>query len=193
MSFLSIPCSFYINKLSGARTKSGYNTGLKGGNFMSRPVGVTLIGVLDFLGMAFWGAIGLFCLVGMSFLGAFITKIAAQSEQQLPPGTNLTAIMASVGVVMAIMFFVVALIAALIGWGMLKLKNWARICSIIWSSVGVLLFALAILGSMLHFQPLSFIWNAGWFAVNGVIIWYLLQPQVRAAFAGRSQAMAATA
>jgi hypothetical protein len=160
---------------------------------MSKPVGVTLIGVLDFLGMAFWAAIGLFCLVGMSFLGAFITKIAAQSQQQLPPGTNLTAIMASVGVVMAIMFFVVALIAALIGWGMLKLKNWARIMSIIWSSVGVLLCGLFLLLSLLRFNLFSVMFYGFWFAVNGVIIWYLLQSQIRIAFAGRPQAIAATA
>jgi len=136
---------------------------------------------------------GLVFLVGMSFLGAFITKIAAESERQLPPGTNLTAVMASVGVVMAIGFFIFALLSALIGWGMLKLKNWARITSIIYSSIGILFCGLGLLLALLHFNPISFIWDGFWLAVNVFIIWYLLQPDVKVVFAGRPQAMAATA
>ena len=160
---------------------------------MNRPLGVTLIGVLDFLGMLLQIGIGVVCLVGMSFLGAFITKLAAQSEQQLPPGANITAIMATAGVVIAIGFFIFALVSAVIGWGILKLKNWARIISIIYSSIGIVLFGLGILGSMLHFRPVSFMWNAGWFAVNALIIWYLLTPNVKAAFAGQPRTMAASA
>lgn len=160
---------------------------------MSRPVGVMVIGVLDFLGMAIQIAMGIGGLIGMSFLGALITKIAAQNEQQLPAGTNITAIMASAGVVIAICAFMFALVSALIGWGMLALKNWARILSIIYSSIGVLFFGFALLLSMLHFRPVGFLWNGFWFAVNGLIIWYLLQSQVRTVFAGGPRTMAATA
>jgi hypothetical protein len=160
---------------------------------MNRPVGVTLIGVLDFLGMAIQIALGIGGLVGMSFLGAFITKLAAQNQQQMPPGTNITAIMASLGVVFAIGAFVFALVSALIGWGMLSLKNWARILSIIYSSIGILCFGLGILGSLLHFNPIGFAWNMSWLVINALIIWYLLQSQVKAAFAGGPRTMAATA
>ncbi len=156
---------------------------------MNRPVGVTLIGVLDFLGMAFQIAGGLVCLVGMSFAGAFISKLAADNPQLA--NANITAIMASVGVVFAIIAFAFAVVSALIGWGMLKLKNWARIISIIYSSIGVLLFGLGVLGSLLHFRPVGLLWDGLWFAINGLIIWYLLQPNVKAAFEGRT--MAATA
>jgi hypothetical protein len=158
---------------------------------MNRPLGVTLIGVLDFLGMVVQIAIGVLMLVGMSFMGAFISKLAADNPQLA--NVNMTGIMAGVGAVFAIVFFVFAIVSALIGWGMLALKNWARIISIIYSSIGILCFGLGLLLSLLHFRPLGFLWDAGWFAVNGLIIWYLLQPNVKAAFAGRSRTVAATA
>jgi hypothetical protein len=158
---------------------------------MSRPVGVTLIGVLDFLGMVLQIGLGVVCLVGMSLFGAFITKLAADNPQLA--NVNMTAIMASVGVVFAIGFFVFALISALIGWGMLALKNWARIISIIYSSIGILVCGFGLLFSLLRFRPVNFIWDAAWLAINGLIIWYLLQPQVRAAFAGGSRTVTATA
>jgi hypothetical protein len=160
---------------------------------MSRPVGVTLIGVLDFLGMAIQIALGVGGLIGMSFLGALITKLAAQSSQQLPPGTNITAAMAGAGIMIAIGAFMFALVSALIGWGMLALKNWARILSIIYSSIGVLCFGLGILGTLLRFSLIGFLWDASWLVINALIIWYLLQGQVRAAFAAQPRPMAATA
>jgi hypothetical protein len=158
---------------------------------MNRPVGVTLIGVLDFLGMLLQIGAGLVFLVGMSFAGAFISKLAADNPQLA--NVNITGIMAGVGVAFAIIAFVFALVSAVIGWGMLALKNWARIMSIIYSCVGILCFGLGLLLSLVHFRPFGFIWDAAWFSINGLIIWYLLQPEVKAAFAGRPRTMAATA
>ena len=148
---------------------------------MNRPVGVTLIAVLDFLGMAAQFALGLVFLLGMSFLGSIVSKNLAQNPQF--SGVNVMGILAASGVV----------IAALLGWGLLKLKNWARIISIIYSSVGILLFGLGVLFSLVRFRPVNFMWDGFWLVVNAAIVWYLLQANVKAAFEGSPRTMAATA
>jgi len=158
---------------------------------MNRPVGVTLIAVLDFLGMAAQFALGLVFLLGMSFLGSIVSKNLAQNPQF--SGVNVMGILAASGVVIAVGFFIFAVIAALLGWGLLKLKNWARIISIIYSSIGILFLSLGVLFSLVRFRPVNFMWDGFWLVVNAAIVWYLLQANVKAAFEGSPRTMAATA
>ena len=153
---------------------------------MNRPIGVTLIAILDFLAMVFQLGIGIVFLVGMSFMGAFLSGLAAQNGQL--SGVDFTRIMAGVGVAFAICAFLFGIVSALIGWGMFTLKNWARIVSMVYSCIGILLFGLGVLLSLVRFQPFRLVWNGGWLVVNGLIVWYLLQPQVKAVFEGRRMA-----
>lgn len=158
---------------------------------MNRPVGVMIIAVLDFFGMVCQIVIGVMFLVGMSFMGAILSRIAAQNEQLA--GANIMSIMSGVGVAGAICAFLFALVSALIGWGMITLKSWARILSMIYSCIGILLFGVGLLISLLRFRPVSLVWDAGWLAVNALIVWYLLQPEAKAAFASGGRSMSATA
>jgi len=97
-------------------------------------------------------------------------------------------LMAMVGGALSVFFFVLAAIAALLGWGLWSLKNWARIAVIVLSALGAILSLLA----LLNFSSTIIVGVIIRLAINGVIIWYLLQPNVAAAFQG-GQARTASA
>jgi hypothetical protein len=52
---------------------------------------------------------------------------------------------------------------------------------------------LGILGTLAHFNIFALIWGAFWVAVDAFVIWYLLKPEVKAAFQPRPMASAASA
>src|SRR5262249_1912711 len=80
----------------------------------------------------------------------------------------------------------------LVGWGMLGLKAWARIVTLVFAGLGILgsLFGLAT--TFLHFNVFALFWIAVRLAIAGWVMWYLLQPNVSAAFQG-GQARTASA
>ncbi len=101
--------------------------------------------------------------------------------------------MAGLGAVVAVFFFVFAAIVALLGWGMWQLKNWARIVTLVFACIGIFFGGLWLLLSLMHFHVFAIVFLGIRLAINALIIWYLLQPHVRAAFEGRSGTIAATA
>lgn len=140
---------------------------------MGRPTGVTVIAVLDFIGAGFCVLGGIALLVGASFLGA------ALSQGQ---GGNAAAggFMAMLGGAASIVFLIIGAIVGLIGWGMWTLKSWARIVQIILAALGL----LGALSLLLHFSGVILFGFLLRVAINGLIIWYLLKPEVAAAFNG---------
>jgi hypothetical protein len=153
---------------------------------MGRPVGVTVIAVLYFLGAVLCVLGG----IGMMLGGGFMATLINQSGGQ---GAGAGAgIFAALGAAVGIVLLVVAAIAVLVGWGLFKLKNWARIVAIVFAVLGVLGALFGLLGAFSHFGGIILLWTVIRLAINGWIIWYLLQPNVSAAFAG-GQAQAASA
>jgi hypothetical protein len=134
---------------------------------MARPVGVTILSILDFLGAAALLLFAILCFVGGGFLAT-----VGQSDQAQGLGALLGMGAAVIGVVM----LVIAIICALIGWGMWKVKNWARILTIVLCALGVL-FRLWGLVHMFSISSIIVI------AIDALIIWYLLKADVKAAFA----------
>jgi hypothetical protein len=136
---------------------------------MGRPTGVTVIAVLDFIGAALCVIGGLLALVGASFLGAFLGQ--AQGGNAAAGGFA-----AMLGGAIAVVFLLAGAIAAVIGWGLWGLKDWARILQIVFAGLGILfgLFGLLHISLMLLIR----------LAINALIIWYLLKPEVAAAFKG---------
>ena len=157
---------------------------------MNRPVGVTIIAVLQFLGAAGLVLLGIAMILGGSMIGAMLTSAMGQNSQI--PGGSLTGIMAGLGAVVAVVFFVFAAISALLGWGMLTLKNWARIITMVLCCIGLLFGALGLLFGLLRFSIFSLMISIIRLAINGLILWYLLQPDVKAAFEGGGRRIAAT-
>ncbi|HEU5403960.1 MAG TPA: hypothetical protein VFU86_21580 [Terriglobales bacterium] len=146
---------------------------------MQRPTGVTVLAVLDFIGAAFWLLMAVGGFLGATFLGAIISQAAARSGG----GTIGAGLGAAIGVVIGIFGLIFGGLAVLMGWGMWSLKEWARILQIVFAAIGACFQALGILVALSHFRILGMMWNMAWLAINAFIIYYLVQPQVKAAFA----------
>lgn len=141
---------------------------------MGRPAGVTVIAVLDFIGAAFCLLLGLALMLG----GGFIATI--MSQQQRAGAGFLGAIGAAAGVFV----IVCAALAIVLGLGLMKLKEWARIATIVLAAIGVVFGLLGLFTVLAHFAVVGIFWALCRLAINVLIIWYLLQPHVKAAFQG---------
>ena len=155
---------------------------------MNRPTGVTVLAVLDFLGTGLGVLCAIVSFVGGAFLGSFLAKVASQSGNAAA-GAGAGAL---IGGVLGVMFLFMAMICGVIGFGMWNLKEWGRILQIVFAGIGALFQALGLLVALTHFRVGRMLWNVVWLAVNGWIIFYLIQPQVKAAF-GQQNSMQATA
>lgn len=140
---------------------------------MGRPTGVTVIAVIDFILGGLCALVGVLLLVGASFLGAFLGQ--AQGGNAAAGG-----FVAMLGGALSVFVLIIGAITILIGWGLLKLKSWARIVQIIFAILGL----LGALSMLLHFSGAIFIGFVLRVAFNGLILWYLLKPEVAAAFSG---------
>lgn len=149
---------------------------------MGRPTGVTIIAVLQFIGAGIAVLAGLGLMLG----GGFVASIMSQ-QQSAGAG-----VLAAIGAAAGVAFLFAAAIAVLLGWGMLKLKEWARIVTIVLSALGALGGVLGLFAVLAHIAVVGIFWALCRLAINGSIIWYLLQPHVKAAFQG-AQARAAGA
>ncbi len=120
---------------------------------MERPTGVTILAILNFL----WAGLHALLAVLFFFIGA---------ED------------AAVGVVALIL----AAIGLAIGIGLWKLRNWARIVTIVLVGLSLPLSVLLLLGLLIGFELGSLIFQAIFVALYAWIIWYLFQPHVKDAF-----------
>jgi hypothetical protein len=150
---------------------------------MGRPVGVTILAILDFIGAALCLLGGIGMLVGGSAIGAAISQQAGSSGGG--------GIFAMLGAAAGVFMLVFAAIAALLGWGLWGLKNWARIITIVLMGINIAFGLLGLVAIFAHFNVLSFIWSVFWMAIYALVIWYLLKPEVKAAFQGQARAAAA--
>ncbi len=146
---------------------------------MIRPTGVTLIAVLFFLGMALCGLAA----IGMFVGGAFIGSIIGAAAQQRGAGAAGAGFGAMIGAIAGIFFLVIAALNGICGFGLWKMKEWARMLTIILAGIGAFFGVLGMMGGMMHFNVLLIFWRLIWLGIDVLIVWYLLQPQVKAAFA----------
>jgi hypothetical protein len=141
---------------------------------MRQPAGVIVISILDFLGMAILLCLGALAFVGMGFLA---TMMSRGSGNNLPP-----AFFAGLGIFLGIVCLISAGIAAALGYGMWTLKSWARILQIVFAVIGIVGGGFGVMFLMFRFSPFSLGFGLGRLALNIWILWYLLQPHVKAAF-----------
>jgi|SRR5258707_1700597 hypothetical protein len=143
---------------------------------MNRPVGVTILAILDFIGAAFCVIFAILAFVG----GGMLATIMSQSGQG---AGGLGAIAGAGAAIFGIAFLIGGAISALIGWGLWGLKNWARIVTIVFAALGALSNLFSVIT---HFNVFSLIV----LAIDGLIIWYMLRPDVAGAFKGQQSAAA---
>jgi hypothetical protein len=81
---------------------------------------------------------------------------------------------------------IASLLYALIGFGLLWLKNWARRLAIVVSAVGLYFLAPTISSAVVDLRFLAIVSNGAQIIARVVVLWYLLQEKVAAEFLGTS-------
>jgi hypothetical protein len=172
---------------------------------MNRPIGVTIIAILTIIGGI------LLCFGGISLLalGAFFATVPIntiiseqQQQQQLQPEIQnqaeleaLTQFLAGIGIVIGAIILAVGIGYLVVSYGLLKGKGWAWTVTIILTIIAIAIQIISIILSSMFNASFSSDMNAlaseiishiiG-LAINGVILYYLYRPNVKAFF-GKSQ------
>jgi hypothetical protein len=140
---------------------------------MERPTGVTVIAVLDFIGA---GLVALVA-IGLIALGGVLTTAMSS--------TPLAALTGAGAVIVAVICLGFAALGIVIGIGMLKLRNWARIVTIVLTGLGLLGGVLGLLGlTAMHTGSFAgaLVRQLITIAIDVWILWYLFQAHVKQAF-----------
>jgi hypothetical protein len=139
---------------------------------MQRPTGVTIISVLAFIGAVCL----LFAALGMFLGGAILSSMAGR------PGVGM---MAGIGgAIVGVVFLGIAAVDLILGIGLWKLQNWARILTVVLLIVGVILYAFGLVRSVLHFNLIHLFIQAAFMAIDIWIVVYLSKSSVKQAFSG---------
>ena len=139
---------------------------------MQRPTGVTILAVLAFIGAGLLVAAALFSLLG----GMLVSTM----------GASRMGMLAGVGAaVIAVFLLIAAAVDIVVGVGLWKLKNWARIITIVLIGIGLLGSVLSIVSPFGHMHVFFFVFLIRRLilaAIYAWILWYLFQPNVKQAF-----------
>jgi len=145
-----------------------------------RPTGIVLIALYHYLAAAFLVMLAIALAVGGSVLGAMF----AAGNRGLLGGMGLF-----VGVLGACLTLIFAVVAALAGYGVWTFREWGRILCIVLAAITVLLSLPGLLFMGLHFGFFLGGYRVIKVAINVLIIWYLVQPQIRSLFLRRVPAL----
>ncbi len=133
--------------------------------FMQRPAGVTAIAVL-------------FCLVAGYLFGLGAIMLGRPGVVSMALGAPL---LNGLEVAGPYMFLLMGSLGALIGWGLLRLHNWARRAAIAVGFVGIVMVVPSVSAATVEFRwPL--IRGALGIIVRTTVVWYLWQTQVAEQF-----------
>lgn len=131
---------------------------------MQRPGGVIAIAILYWLSAFTLLLVGIIMAVGFTAFGS-----VAQ---------GMMGLFAGFGVIGGIVLLGLGAVLAFLGYSVFQLQEWARITTIVLVALG---FGAAVL-SFFNFGGGARISSLFRMAIDAVIIWYLVQPQVSAAF-----------
>ena len=81
------------------------------------------------------------------------------------------------------MFLLMAAIGGFIGWGLMRLNNWARRVAVIVAALGAIMLIPAVSAAASDFQW-ALLWSGLGIAVRSAVVWYLWLPSVVEAFGG---------
>jgi len=138
---------------------------------MERPAGVTVLGVLS---IAFATTVGL--------IGALAILWGVLVLKSPPDSWGLGKYFAIGGVVIAAVCFVVAALYVAIGWGLLKLRNWARIVSIVFAGIGLVSSPATLTNFSASLYPFQVVRFGAGFVIDICVLIYLFRPHVKKAF-----------
>jgi uncharacterized membrane protein (DUF2068 family) len=87
-----------------------------------------------------------------------------------------------IGAVLGFFLLILASVSGVTGWGLWSLKEWARIVQIVLASLGVITRLFSMMSAMSHGRVLGIPFSLVFLAYYAWVIYYLIQPEVKAAF-----------
>jgi hypothetical protein len=153
----------------------------------SRPLGVTIIAILNIIG----GAIMLFGAIALIAIGSILPTLPPsvfnQSEIQgnltagqvppiPPPGAPMVSqsLLGGIGIAIGAVLLALAIVSFVVAYGLLKGRGWAWTVTVILSIISIVLNAISIAAGNLA-SIVSII-------ISGIILYYLYRPHVKAYF-----------
>jgi hypothetical protein len=137
---------------------------------MERPTGVTILGVLGFLIGGCLVLAGLAVILG----GAVLSRMASSGGLGMLAGVG--------GAILGVIFFGFAALYIVDAIGLLKVKNWARILTIILVGMSLLRAAFGLMAALPHLHPAGLLFMLIIAAIEVWILVYLFKPDVKQAF-----------
>ena len=125
---------------------------------MQRPAGVTAIAVVFFLASAYLGVLGLIRLVSPDMVSLSLGAPLLHGLELAGP----------------YMFLLTATAAAVVGFGLLRLNNFARRAAVLAGFAGMVMLIPKVGADAADFSPKFFLVGAA-IAVRMMIVWYLWQ------------------
>src|SRR5262245_48461267 len=126
---------------------------------MRCPSGVRAIAVLFFLVTSY------LCIIGLVML--------------VSPGTVSmtfgTPLLSGLEIAGPYMFLLMGGVAALIGWGLLRLNNWARRTAILVAMIGIVLLVPSVSAAAVGIHTATLIWGGLGIVARMGVVWYLYQ------------------
>jgi hypothetical protein len=140
-----------------------------------RPTGVVLIALYHFLSAVFLVLLAISLVIGGSVLGAMF----GTGNQSPLGGLGIGLLVDTLG---GAFFLVYAVIAALAGYGIWSLREWGRILCIVLAVISLLISLPGLLMMGLHLSLFFGGYRLFRIAVSVLIIWYLVQPEIKSLF-----------
>ena len=131
---------------------------------MQRPTGVVVIAILYWLSACTSLLMGIVMAVGFTAFGSV--------------ATGMMSMFAGFGVIGGIVLLGFGAVLAFLGYSLFQLNEWARVTTIVLVALGF----IAAVSALISFGGGARISALFRMAIDAVIIWYLVQPQVSGAF-----------
>ncbi|HKV05265.1 MAG TPA: hypothetical protein VJO53_09190 [Candidatus Acidoferrales bacterium] len=136
---------------------------------MERPTGVTILGVLLFIGAGLLALAALMMLLG----GAMMSSMSARPHFGMMAGIGAA--------ILGVVCLGIAALYVVLGVGLWMLQNWARVLTIVFAILGAIVSVMGLFGHM-QLHPVLFFWRVIVVVIDVWIVVYLLKPHVRLAF-----------
>ena len=122
-------------------------------------------------------------IVGGSLAGGALGSMMGGSQSTSGTGAaGGVAVGLFLGAVGGVIMLILAAAHGVLAWGMLKLKEWARMVSIVLAVLGLVLAIPSLLFGVMRASPVALVLTLVRVAIAGWILWYLVQPHVKGAF-----------